>query len=73
MTSVNKPEATIKFDAQQKHEEIKKKAWEAMLITCTYHKRKKTWSFAGNKQAWELAERFYNFAKEKEQEANDEI
>jgi len=52
----------------QKHEEIKQKAWECFLQTCYYNNDKEAFLFGLLPDAWEQAEDFVNFTKEKERQ-----
>lgn len=58
---------------QQKHEEIKRMAWElSKEMLMDQVRKEKTPNFKVYHNAWVSAEAFYNFAKEKQEGASDE-
>ena len=67
MKTIEEIESTAK-----KHEEIEKKAWELYTKHLSSHK---AWEgFIGDllEDCWYQAEKFYDYAKEKQEEASDE-
>jgi len=53
---------------KQKYEEIKRMAWELLLSTSYHDKDKKTFELGSPETAWAVAEQFYDYVKEKENE-----